>query len=114
MPEPNDGACCSSMSADCCAAPVETKTSTQSTAEEIFGDFMRTVNAPGAVSLRTKELMAISLSVLSKCEPCIKIHINKARGMGIGEEEIDEAVWMAISFGGAPVRMFYESVMNKI
>lgn len=115
MSEPNDGACCCSpTSADCCAAPTETKTAVQSAAEEKFGDFMRAVNASGAISLRTKELMAISLSVLSKCEPCIKIHIEKARAMGISEEEINEAVWMAISFGGAPVRMFYESVMNRI
>ena len=53
--------------------------------------------------------MAIALSVLAKCEPCVKSHIKKARDMGFTQEEIDEAAWMAIAFGGAPLMMFYKS-----
>jgi hypothetical protein len=30
--------------------------------------------------------------------------------MGFTSQEIDEAVWMAIAFGGSPVMMFYNSV----
>jgi hypothetical protein len=33
--------------------------------------------------------------------------------MGLTSEEIDEAVWMAVSFGGAPVKMLYETVRNS-
>jgi AhpD family alkylhydroperoxidase len=79
-------------------------------AKEAFGAFMGAVNADGAIDLRTKELLAIALSVLAKCEPCVRIHINKAREMGISEEEINEAAWMAISFGGAPTMMFFNSI----
>ena len=38
---------------------------------------------------------------LSKCEPCVKIHLEEARMLGISEEEISEAVWMAISLSRA-------------
>jgi len=32
--------------------------------------------------------------------------------MGFTQAEIDEAVWMAIAFGGAPVMMFYKEVLK--
>ena len=38
--------------------------------------------------------------------------IKKARKMGFTQAEIDEAVWMSIAFGGAPVMMFYQEVMK--
>ncbi len=75
-----------------------------------FQEFLKAANAPGALDARTKKAVAIALSVLAKCEPCVKIHISKARQMGFSQEEIDEAAWMAISFGGSPTMMFYNGV----
>ncbi len=71
------------------------------------------VCAEGAVSSRTKELIAVALSVLSKCEPCVKLHVGQARAAGASEDEIREAIWMAILFGGAPTLMFYRSIAEK-
>jgi len=75
-----------------------------------FQDFLKTANAPGALDGRTKKAVAIALSVLAKCEPCAKIHIKKAREMGFSQEEIDEAAWLAVAFGGSPTMMFYNEV----
>jgi hypothetical protein len=33
--------------------------------------------------------------------------VKKAREEGFSQEAIDEAAWMAISFGGSPTMMFY-------
>ncbi len=82
-------------------------------AESAFAGFMEAAGNSGSISLRNKELMAIALSLISRCEPCLKLHLEKAIKMGIGEDEINEAVWLAVSFGGAPVRMFYSSVTGK-
>lgn len=41
---------------------------------------------------RTKELIAIGASVTAHCQPCLTYHVGKAREMGIGEQEIREAV----------------------
>ena len=82
-------------------------------AKNAFGAFMGAVNAEGALDARTKKLLAIALSLLAKCEECAEIHIAKAREMGLSEEEINEAAWMAISFGGAPVMMFFNSVRER-
>jgi len=32
--------------------------------------------------------------------------------MGFSQQEIDEAAWMAIAFGGSPVMMFYKQNKN--
>ena len=78
--------------------------------QQKFMEFLSAANAPGALDAHTKQAIAIALSVLAKCEPCAKAHIKKARGMGFSQEEIDEAAWMAIAFGGSPIMMFYNSV----
>jgi AhpD family alkylhydroperoxidase len=77
-----------------------------------FQEFMKAANAPGALDARTKRVIAIALSVLAKCEPCLKSHVAKAKKEGFSEEEIDEAAWMAVSFGGSPTMMFYNKIRN--
>ncbi len=103
--------------AECCASPPDLGPENVSgKVEEIkqkFSEFMGVAGSEGAVSLRNKELIAIALSVLSKCGPCITIHVEKARKLGISQAEIDEAVWMGVAFGGAPVLMFYKTVMGE-
>jgi len=73
-----------------------------------FQEFMKEANQPGALDAATKEAVALALSVLARCEPCVKTHIARARKKGFSQEEIDEAAWIAIAFGGSPVMMFYE------
>lgn len=78
-------------------------------AEQKFKEFLKVSGAPGELDAKTKQAVAIALCVLSRCEPCIKIHIKKARALGFTQHEIDEAAWMAISFGGSPTMMFYNA-----
>ena len=54
--------------------------------------------------------MAIALSVLARCGPCVKYHVRKAKEEGFSPAEIDEAAWMAIAFGGSPAMMFYNEI----
>ena len=81
-------------------------------AKGMFQDFMRQAGAPGALDAATKQAVAIALSVYARCEPCVKAQVRKARKMGFSQEEIDEAAWMGIAFGGSPVMMFYEGVRD--
>ncbi len=101
---------------ECCAAPPETseeQPAATAPIKEKFTDFVRQASAQGALSVQQKELIAIALSLVCKCEPCAKIHIGKARALGLSNEEIEEAAWMAIAFGGAPTLMFYDSLKQK-
>ena len=102
----------------CCAgghdAASGAAASVASETRESFQNFLKSANAPGALDARTKKAMAIALSLLAKCEPCAKIHIKKATDMGFSQEEIDEAAWMAVAFGGAPTMMFYNEVKRAL
>lgn len=101
------------MSASCCGGEREAgiRTSGEKPAvvatQQKFHDFLKSANAPGALDARTKRAVAIALSVLARCEPCVKSHVKKAREEGFSQEEIDEAAWMAVEFGGCPAMMFY-------
>jgi selenide,water dikinase len=80
---------------------------------ERFRAFLEVANAPGALGARTKRAMAIALSVLARCSPCVKHHVRKAKEEGFSAEEIDEAAWMAIAFGGSPTMMFYNEAKQS-
>lgn len=78
-------------------------------AQKKFQEFIQAATAPGALDARTKQAISVALSVLARCEPCIKHHVKKAEQMGLSAAEIDEAAWMAIAFGGSPVMAFYNA-----
>jgi selenide,water dikinase len=82
-------------------------------AQQKFQEFMNAAVAPGRLDARTKRAVAVALSVLARCEPCLKIHVKKAREAGLSQEEIDEAAWMAVSFGGCSAMMFYKDVSKR-
>ncbi len=80
---------------------------------EKFHAFLEAANGPGALGARTKRAMAIALSVMARCGPCVKHHVRKAQEEGFSPAEIDEAAWMAIAFGGSPTMMFYNETKQS-
>ena len=78
-----------------------------------FTDFLGSASAPHGLDAYTKQAMAIALSVALRCEPCLKMHLKKAKEKGFTQDEIDEAAWMGISFGGSPTMVFYEQLKNS-
>jgi selenide,water dikinase len=100
----------------CCADIFEAKPGPASSAAETqkaFGALMRSVQAPGALSEKAKELILFSLVLQSRCAPCFDTHYQKARELGITQAELDEAAWCAVAMGGAPVRMFYQECLRR-
>ncbi|MBA7481298.1 Selenide, water dikinase [subsurface metagenome] len=78
-----------------------------------FIDFLGSASSPHGLDAYTKQAMAIALSVAMRCEPCLKMHLKKAKEKGFTQDEIDEAAWMGISFGGSPTMVFYEQLKNS-
>jgi selenide,water dikinase len=97
----------------CCADALEAD-SGSGRAPELFQNFLKSTSSAGVIDAYTKQAISIALSVLAKCEPCLKLHIKKAREKGFSQEEIDEAAWMAIAFGGSPTMMFYKDVCKNL
>ncbi len=57
----------------------------------------------GTLSVKTKELIAVSISVVTNCESCMQWHIEQARNKGATAGEILEAIEVAIEMGAGPV-----------
>jgi selenide, water dikinase len=101
--------------AGCCADVFEAQPTAGNAAEsqKAFTAFMRSVQAPGALSEKTRELIMFSLVVQSRCAPCFQAHYKRACELGITPAEMDEAAWSAIAMGGAPVRLFYQESLER-
>jgi selenide,water dikinase len=103
----------------CCADAVGSSGTAKMEGSEIteikskFTDFLGSASAPHGLDAYTKQAMAIALSVAMRCEPCLKMHLKKAKEKGFTQDEIDEAAWMGISFGGSPTMVFYEKLKNS-
>jgi AhpD family alkylhydroperoxidase len=73
--------------------------------------------ADGALSKRTKELIAIGISVRIDCESCMQWHIEQAAAAGATMREVLEAVEVGIEMGGGPATVsarFALAVMERV
>ncbi|MCL4329889.1 MAG: carboxymuconolactone decarboxylase family protein [Candidatus Thermoplasmatota archaeon] len=70
-----------------------------------FMDFYQAVLKPGSLSVKTKELIAIALSLSSSCEWCITYHTKLAVDNGATDDEILEAAYVAVLMAGSPALM---------
>ena len=68
----------------------------------------------GAISKKTKELMALSISIVTKCEPCMEWHLDQALQAGATDEEIYETIDVAIEMGGGPAAAYARFVLNAL
>ncbi|MCG8502710.1 MAG: carboxymuconolactone decarboxylase family protein [Firmicutes bacterium] len=67
---------------------------------------------PGAIDVKTKELISVAIGVYNRCEYCIVFHAYKALEAGASREEIIEAAMVAVAFGGGPA-MAYSVTLLK-
>ena len=68
-----------------------------------FWAFDKAAMAAGAIPVKYKELMALSVAFTTQCPYCIHIHTGRAREAGCSDAEIAEAVVVAAALraGGA-------------
>ena len=79
-----------------------------------FMGFLKTVDAEGALSVKTKELISIALSVSEKCEWCVAFHVKNALDAGATKAEIMEATLVATVMGGGPSVMYSKLVIDAL
>jgi len=60
----------------------------------------------GALDGKTKELIAIAISVAIRCDDCIAFHVKAAVDHGATREEILETLGMTIYMGAGPSAMY--------
>jgi len=62
-----------------------------------FVDFDQIVFKDGALAGKIKELMAITAAHVTQCPWCIDVHTKRAKEKGASDEEIAEAVFVAMA-----------------
>lgn len=62
---------------------------------EAYVSFSKAVYKEGALSEKTKQLIAVAVAHVTQCPYCIRIHTRLAMRKGASKEEIMEAIWVA-------------------
>ena len=60
----------------------------------------------GALDAKTKELIAMALSVAARCDPCVGYHAKALVKLGATRAELDEMLGMCVYMGGGPSLMY--------
>jgi AhpD family alkylhydroperoxidase len=79
---------------------------------ESFGAFNGKVFEEGALSVKTKELIAVAAAHITRCPYCIAGHTRRAKQVGATEEEIAEAIFVAVAMN-AGASMAHSSIAMK-
>jgi len=62
--------------------------------------------ADGALTRKTKELIALALSIASRCDGCVAYHARRVSELGVDRAEVVEMIGVAIQMGGGPSMVY--------
>ncbi|MBY6082042.1 carboxymuconolactone decarboxylase family protein [Ruegeria arenilitoris] len=71
-----------------------------------FGALGKSVKKGGTLDFKTKEFIALGMSIAVRCEPCISLHTETLVKAGASREEFLDVLAMAIQMGGGPSMMY--------
>jgi len=71
-----------------------------------FGALAGAAGQAGALDEKTKELIAMALSVAARCDPCVGYHAKALVELGASRAQVAEALGMAVYMGGGPSLMY--------
>lgn len=71
-----------------------------------FAELGRHATADGALDAKTKELIALAVSVAARCDPCIGFHAKALAKLGATRQEVAETLGVTTYMGGGPSLMY--------
>jgi AhpD family alkylhydroperoxidase len=75
-------------------------------AMKAFGGLALAATAPNALDTKTKELMALAISIAVRCGGCVAYHTRAALKAGANRQEVVETVALAVYMGGGPAAVY--------
>jgi len=82
--------------------------------DEIWEKFSSSAYKPNILDGKTKELIAVSNSVMADCTPCLEYHYKRAVNAGASKEEIAESLAIAMSISAGSKKAKYLPVIDKL
>ncbi len=84
-------------------------------AMKAFSELARSANGPGGtLDGKTKELIALAISVATRCAPCIAYHAEGAVKHGASREAVAETLAMAVYMGAGPSVMYAAEALEAV
>lgn len=71
-----------------------------------FAEFHHAAFAPGALDVKTKELIALAIGVVERCDGCIASHAEGAARAGATRQEAAEAIGVSMLMNGGPATIY--------
>lgn len=71
-----------------------------------FGALTKSVHETGVLDPKTKEFVALAVSVADRCDPCIGFHVEALISAGATREEVSDVLSVCIQMGGGPSLMY--------
>lgn len=68
----------------------------------------------GHLDAKTRELIALAVSVTTRCDGCITVHTGEALKNGATREEIAEALGVAIALNAGAALVYSARVMDAV
>jgi len=81
-------------------------------AMKAFSALAQAAVKPGALDTKTKELVALGISVAIRCDPCVAFHAEAAAKQGATRAEVLETVATAIYMGAGPAAMYAAATLE--
>lgn len=75
-------------------------------ATRAFGGLSKAVKEGGVLDIKSKEFIALGISIAVRCEPCIMFHVEALVNAGASREELADVLAMAVQMGGGPSLMY--------
>jgi AhpD family alkylhydroperoxidase len=67
-----------------------------------YAELHRSAMGDGALDMRTKELIALAISITRECDGCIAAHGRGAARRGATRQEVAEMIGVAVMMNGGP------------
>lgn len=71
-----------------------------------FSAMASSATSAGALDTKTKELLALGISVAIRCDGCVAFHAEAAVRHGASRDEVMETMGMALYMGAGPSLMY--------
>ncbi|WHZ10821.1 MAG: putative carboxymuconolactone decarboxylase family protein [Burkholderiaceae bacterium] len=71
-----------------------------------FHTMAQSASRAGVIDAKTKELIAMALSVAARCDPCLGYHGRALVKHGATRAEVEEMLGMCVYMGGGPSLMY--------
>jgi AhpD family alkylhydroperoxidase len=71
-----------------------------------FSEFHHAAFAPGDLDPKNKELIALAIGVIQRCDGCIASHAEGAAHAGATRQEAAEAIGVAMLMNGGPATIY--------